>query len=222
MTFGRTGVEAIYVAPFLLAWLYAFVWFIEKDRPSAIALASASLGAGVYTTTAAPLTMALLWVATIVSLWVGARRKLSTVAVAAGAFALMLAPLAAWFYLNPQSYPDTYGNWLMLRTRTAGYWGAINPSSLFISSEGGRAAMHWMTAPLIIAGIFRCVAKIRTAPAFLTLTGTAIAPLGGTVALLPFVTLLAAYAVDWIRQFVFGRPAGEGDEDYQTNDPRGD
>jgi hypothetical protein len=222
MTFGRTGVETIYVVPFVLSWLYAFVWFVEKDRPAAIAFASASLGAGVYTTPAAPLTMAFLWMATIVSLWAGGRRKLSTVGEAAGAFALMLAPLAIWFYLNPQSYPDTYGNWLVFRTRAAAYWGVIDPSSLFVSSERGRAPLHWITAPLIIAGVVRCVAKARTAPAFLTLTGTAVAPFGGAAALVPFVTLLAAYGADWLRQLVLGRPAQDLDEDYQANDPGAD
>ena len=220
MTAGRAGLEAIYVVPFVLGCLLALVWFVEKDRPAAIALASAALGAGVYTTTAAPLTMAFLFVAMLVALWVAGRRKFSTLDAAAGGFVVMLVPLAVWFYLNPQTYPDTYGNWLNLRTAMTAYWAAIDPSFLFLSSERGRAPLHWITAPLILAGVVRCVMKARTAPAVLTLAGTAIAPLGGTVALLPFVTLLAAYAVDWFRELVLGRPAQQDDEDYLTNDPR--
>jgi hypothetical protein len=233
MTYGRTGIEAIFVVPFVLLWLYAFVRFVEKDRPADIALASVALGAGVYTTTAAPLTMAFLWLAMMIALWVVARWKLSTLGIAAGSFAVMLVPLAAWFVLNPQTYLDTYGSWAIhlahirnpialfdafmnrntLGTRATTYWGLIDPSYLFFSSDRGRAPLHWTVAPWIIAGIVRCVHKVRTAPALVTLLGALIAPLAGAgfgqpqyianaLTLLPFVTLLAAYAVDWATELV--------------------
>jgi hypothetical protein len=249
MTFGRTGAEAIYIVPFVLLWLYGLVTFVGRDRPVAIALASAALGAGVYTTTAAPLTMAFLWVAMIIALWIAGRRKLSTLGVAAGAFAVMLLPLAVWFALNPQTYPDTYGSWAIhaahvrspadglsafvnrntLGTRATMYWALIDPSYLFFSSERGRAPLLWIAAPLIIAGIVRCVKKTRTAPASITLLGTLIAPLAGAgfgepqyianaLALLPFVTLLAAYGVDWIRELIAGRPEREAGQEYETNE----
>ena len=111
MTYGRQGLEAIYIVPFVLLWLYALAGFIEKDRPSQIAAASAALGAGVYSTTAAPLTMAFLWLTMIVVLWAVGRRKLSTIAVAAASFVVMLVPLALWFTFHPQTYMDTYGSW---------------------------------------------------------------------------------------------------------------
>ena len=249
MTFGRTGIEAIYVVPFVLLWLYGLLWFVEKDRPWAMALASAALGAGVYTTAAAPLTMAFLWVAMIVSLWIAGRRKLSTVAVAAGSFAVMLAPLAVWFALNPQTYLDTYGNWAIhpahirnplagvtavvntntLGTRANTYWGFIDPSYLFFSSDRGRAPLLWFVAPLIIAGIVRCFMKARTVPALVTLFGALVAPLAGAtfgqpqyidhaLALLPFVALLAAYGVDWVRELIVGRPQLPDDQEYETSE----
>jgi hypothetical protein len=228
MTFGRTGIEAIFIVPFVLLWFYALVRFVDTDRPSAIALAAASLGGGVYTTTAAPLTMAFLWLAMIVALWVARRMTLPTLGVAAGSFAVMLVPLGVWFVLNPQTYLDTYGSWAIhpahirnpvalfeafmnrntLGTRATTYWGLIDPSYLFLSSGSGRAPLHWVVAPLIIAGAARCVTKARTAPALATLLGTSIAPLAGAgfgqplyianaLGLLPFVTLLAAYGLDW-------------------------
>ena len=247
MTFGRTGIEAIFIVPFVLLALYAFVRFVANDRPSAIALASASLGAGVYTTTAAPLTMAFLWLAMMVSLWIAGRRKLSTLGIAAGSFAVMLAPLAMWFALNPQTYLDTYGSWAIhpahvrnplalfdafmnrntLGTRATTYWGLIDPSYLFFSSDRGRAPLHWLLAPLIIAGVVRCVQKARTAPALMTLLGTLIAPLAGAgfgqpqyianaLALLPFVTLLSAYAIDWAMDLTpLRRRSNDGDEDFE-------
>ena len=244
MTFGRTGIDAIFIVPFVLLWLYAFVRFVEKDRPSDIALASASLGAGVYTTAAAPLTMAFLWLAMTIALLVAGRRKLATIGVAAASFLVMLLPLVVWFVLNPQTYLDTYGSWAIhpahirnpvalfdafmnrntLGTRATTYWGLLDPSYLFFSSEGGRAPLHWIVAPLIIAGIVRCVQKARTAPALLLLLGTLIAPLAGAafgqpqyianaLGLLPFVALLAAAAIDWATEFVWPRITNELDTD---------
>lgn len=245
MTFGRTGLDAIYIVPFVLLWLYALLAFIEKDRPAAIALASAALGAGVYTTTAAPLTMAFLWVAMILSLWIAGRRKLSTLAIAAASFAALLVPLAVWFALNPQTYLDTYGSWAIhpahvrspveglralvnrhtLGTRATAYWGLIDPSYLFFSSERGRAPLLWIMLPLVVAGIIRCARQVPRAPAVITLTGALIAPLAGAtfgqpqyianaLALVPFVTLLAAYGVDWIRELIAPPPPPPPDEEY--------
>jgi hypothetical protein len=247
MTFGRTGGEAIFIVPFVLLWLYGLLNFVEKDRPADIALASAALGGGVYTTTAAPLTMAFLWAAMMLSLWIAGRRKLSTLGVAAGSFAVMLVPLAVWFVLNPQLYPDTYGSWAVhaahirnpldgvrafinrntLGTRATLYWGLIDPSYLFFSSEQGRAPLLWIVAPLIIAGIVRCVPQLPRVPAVITLIGTLVAPLAGAsfgqpqyianaLAWLPFVTLLAAYGVDWIRELIAGRPEPETDQESGT------
>jgi hypothetical protein len=244
MTYGRTGLEAIFIVPFVLLWLYAFVRFVEKDRPADIALASAALGAGVYTTTAAPLTMAFLWVAMIVALLVAGRRILSTLAVAAASFVAMLVPLAVWFALNPQTYLDTYGSWAIhpahirnpvdlfqaftnrntLGTRATTYWGLIDPSYLFFSNASGRAPVHWLVAPLVIAGVVRCVRKARTVPALITLLGAVIAPLAGAafgqprylanaLALLPFLALLAAYGVDWATDFVRPQVRHESDTD---------
>jgi hypothetical protein len=148
--------------------------------------------------------------------------------VAAAGFAVTLVPLAAWFALNPQTYLDTYGSWAIhpahirnpidgarafvntntLGTRASTYWGLIDPSYLFFSSDRGRAPLLWAVAPLIIVGIVRCARKWPAVPAVITLAGTIIAPVAGAtfgqpsyianaLALLPFVTLLAAYGVDW-------------------------
>jgi hypothetical protein len=237
MTYGRTGVEAIYIVPFVLIWLYALLRFVDNDRPLFIGLAAAALGAGVYTTTAAPLTMAFLWIAMMAALWIAGRRKLSTLLVAGASFAAMLVPLAMWFALNPQTYLDTYGSWAVhlahirnpidglqafinrntLGARATAYWGFLNPSYLFFSTEGGRAPLQWAVAPLVVAGIVRCVQKAPAVPAVIALLGMLVAPAAGAsfgqpryidnaLAFLPFVTLLAAYAVDWVRELIVPAP----------------
>ncbi|HEX7282479.1 MAG TPA: glycosyltransferase family 39 protein, partial [Vicinamibacterales bacterium] len=109
MDFGRQGIDAISIIPFVLLWLYALLGFLGNDRPAAIALAAAALGAGVYSTSAAPLTMAFLFLTMIVVLWSVGRRKMTTLVTAVAAFVAMLVPLAVWVALNPQTYLDTYG-----------------------------------------------------------------------------------------------------------------
>ena len=236
MIYGRQGIDAIHIVPFVLLWLYALLGFLANDRPSDIALASATLGAGVYTTTAAPLTMAFLFVTMIVVLWTARRRKASTFGVAFASFAVMLVPLAIWFALNPQTYLDTYGSWAIhpahirnpldlllanlnrntLGIRASAYWGLIDPSFLFFSSPEGRAPLHWATAPLIVMGIYRCATR-RTPASILILAATVVAPIAGAsfgqphyvanaLALLPLLALLAGYGIDLIRERITGPP----------------
>ena len=237
--FGRVGIDAIYVIPFILIWLYAVIEFVDKDRPAAIAVAAAALGAGVYSTPSAPLTMMFLWITMMVALWVARRRKLSTLLIAAGAFVATLVPLMVWFYLHPATYLDTYGRWAIfaahvrnpvdglrafvntntLGTRASLYWSLIDPSYLFFSRGATTAPLLMVTAPLIVAGIIRCV-RVAPAPntaAVLVLAGLVVAPLAGSsfgernyialaLGLLPFAALLAAYGVEEIRELIVGRP----------------
>jgi hypothetical protein len=243
MTYGRQGLEPIYIVPFVAIWLYALTAFIEKDRPSHIAAASAALGAGVYSTTAAPLTMALLWLTMIVVLLTVRRMKLSTLGIAAAGFIVMLAPLAIWFGLHRDTYMDTYGTWAIhpthirnpldgflalinrntLGTRASTYWSLIDPSYLFFASAEGRAPLHWIMAPLFAIGIYRCVTKPK-AMALIVLAGTLIAPLAGAgfgqpryianaLALLPFLALLAGYGVDQIRELIVPAPPPSLDDE---------
>jgi hypothetical protein len=250
MTYARQGLEPIYIVPFVLIWLYALAGFIERDRPSQIAAASAALGAGVYSTTAAPLTMAFLWLTMIVVLLTVRRLKLSTLGIAAASFIVMLAPLAIWFGLHRDTYLDTYGSWAIhpahvrnpldgflafinrntLGTRASMYWSLIDPSYLFFARAEGRAPLHWIIAPLLGAGIYRCVTKPKAMPR-IVLIGALIAPLAGAgfgepryianaLALLPFVALLAGYGVDAIRELIVPPPPPPSDEEYETIENR--
>ena len=250
MTYGRQGLEPIYIVPFVLVWLYALAEYIEKDRPSQIAAASVALGAGVYSTTAAPLTMAFLWLTMIVVLLAVRRLKPAALGIAAASFIMMLAPLAVWFALHRATYMDTYGSWAIhpahirnpldgflafinrntLGTRASTYWSLIDPSYLFFASAEGRAPLHWAIAPLLAVGIYRCVTKPK-AMALIVLAGTLVAPLAGAsfgqpryianaLALLPFVALMAGYGVDQIRELIVPPPPPPDDEEYETIENR--
>jgi hypothetical protein len=88
--------------------------------------------------------------------------------------------------------------------------------------------VHWLVAPLIIAGVIRCAKKARTVPALVTLLGALVAPLAGAsfgqarymanaLALLPFLTLLAAYGVDWAMDLVWPRSRPRLDTESADN-----
>jgi hypothetical protein len=178
------------------------------------------------------------------------RCKLSTIGIAATSVAVMLAPLAIWFVLHPQTYMDTYGSWAIhpahirspldgfrafinldsLGTRASTYWSLVDPSYLFFASAEGRAPLHWAIAPLLAVGIYRCVTKPK-AMALIVLAGTLVAPLAGSsfgqpryianaLALLPFVALLAGYGVDQIRELIVPPPPPPADEEYETIENR--
>jgi 4-amino-4-deoxy-L-arabinose transferase-like glycosyltransferase len=241
--FGRVGLDAIYVIPFILIWLYAVLEFVDKDRPAAMAVAAAALGAGVYSAPSAPLTMMFLWITMMVALWVARRRKLSTLLIAAGTFVATLIPLMVWFYLHPATYQDTYGRWAIfaahlrnpvdgfrasvntntLGTRASTYWSLIDPSYLFFSRAGTTAPLLMVSAPLMVAGIIRCVRLVPNTAAVLVLAGLVVSPLAGSsfgernyialaLGLLPFAALLAAYGVEEIRELIVGRPQPAPDE----------
>ena len=198
--FGRLGIDVIYVIPFILIWLYALLAFLDNDRPASIALAAGALGAGVYSTPSAPLTMVFLWLTMMVALWVSGRRKLSTLVTAAGTFVATLAPLAVWFYLHPQTYLETYGRWAIfaahlrnpidgllaffnrntLGTRASAYWHLLDPSYLFFSSSRSTAPLLMVSAPLIMAGIVRCARLAPNVAAVVILAGLVVAPLAGS------------------------------------------
>ena len=235
--FGRLGIDVIYIIPFILIWLYALLRFIGSDRPASIALAAGALGAGVYSTPSAPLTMIFLWLTMMAALWVSGRRKLSTLMIAAATFVTMLAPLALWFYLHPHTYLDTYGRWAIfaahlrnpidgilaftnrntLGTRVSAYWRLLDPSYLFFSSSRSTAPLLMISAPLIVAGIVRCIRLAPGVAAVVVLAGLVVAPLAGSsfgeqpyialaLGLLPFAALLAAYGIEEIRELIVGRP----------------
>ncbi len=242
MTYGRQGVDAIYIVPFVLLWLCALLGFLRRDLPSGIAVASMSLGAGVYATPAAPLTMAFLFVTMMVVLWIAGRRKMSTMVIAAGGFAIMLLPLAIWFAVNPHTYMDTYGSWAIhpahirnpldgltaffnsntLGTRASAYWSMLDPSYLFLAGVDARAPLHWAAAPLIALGIYRCA--LRPSPeSSAVLAGALVAPLAGAsfglphymahaMALTPFLALLSGYGVAFIRELAPPRSAQSAEE----------
>jgi hypothetical protein len=169
VAFARTGTDAIFPVPFVLLWLIAMARFLRTDSPMAIGAAGLALGAGVYTHPTAPLTMAWLLAATGLALLLARRTPIRNFAALFGAFGIALVPAAIWFALYPETYPDTFGRWAVLKAhlrfpldglraqvnwntlsnRTTLFWGLLDPSFLFFAATDAPLAPFLVGATLL-------------------------------------------------------------------------
>ena len=176
-TLGHLGLamlatDAIFPAAFVLLWLHGVQRFLKWDSPRALYGAAAALGLCIYAHPAGPLTAVFLWMLTLAVAW---RRNRIRLAAASLVFALMWTPAAAWFFLHPGTYPDTFGRWFIfaphlrnpldgiraffnantLGTRASLYWGFWDPSWLFFSAGDSRAPLLLLAAPFMLFAIVR-------------------------------------------------------------------
>jgi hypothetical protein len=107
-----SGAASILPATLILLWLERLLAFMKTDRPGAMIVAAASLGLCVYSHPAGPLTAVFLWILTLAVAWRRNRRRLLA---GTATFVAMWGPAAAWFYLHPDFYADTFGRWVILK-----------------------------------------------------------------------------------------------------------
>lgn len=232
------GTAAIYPATFILLWLYLLLVFLKRDLPGALVGAAVSLGMCVYSHQAGPLTAVFLWVLTLAVTW---RRNRVRLTGATLTFVAMWAPAAAWFYLHPDAYADTFGRWVILKAhirnpldllnaffnpntlgnRSSLYWGFWDPSRLFLKAESSSAPMFWIEAIFIAIGLIRLPHLARDGA--IVLVGAAlITPLAGSTfnlphylayaaGVLPLLAILCGLGVDQLAGFVTRRHAFEDD-----------
>ncbi len=214
--YGRLGLEAIYPVPFVLGWLLCVLLLLERDRLLPAVAAGLCLGAGAYTSTAAPLTMAAYLALTVAVLWQQGQRGWRIHAGVLAGFAAPLVGMLAWFARYPETYPDTMGawaihaahirnpidlarafvNWNTLGTRASLYWDAFNPVYLFLPGgppAGGvvRGAGVLLTpvALLVAAGAWHAGSRLAPPHRRLLLAAIVLAPLAAS-------TFGERYAID--------------------------
>jgi hypothetical protein len=236
-SFAQLGTDAIFPAPLILWWLWHLLRFFRGDSLQSMSAAAAFLGLSIYSHPAAPLTAAFLWLLTLVA---ARRRNLQRLAVATLVFGAAWLPAAFWFYRHPDTYADTFGRWVIfaahirspldlltaffnpttLGNRLSMYWGFWNPSWLFF---GSAAPLLLAAAPLIAAGVYRCVRHVQRELPALVLGGALIVPLAGAsfgvprylaaaAAVLPLLALLCAIGVEQLVAVVV-RPAPLQDDE---------
>ncbi|MDP2318627.1 MAG: hypothetical protein Q8O42_04720 [Acidobacteriota bacterium] len=205
--FARTGVDAIYPLPFVLAWLLAMAAYFDGGDRRHAAAGGLALGIGAFSHPSAPWTMGFLLVVTLLAIWRSGPRDAAKLAVPAVAFLAPLVVAAAWFAANPSAYPDTFGrwaihaahlrspldgvlafvNWNTLGTRLSLYWGFFDPSWLFFDGPASPALPLRGTSPFLFATAVALVAGVSqrrrggfTPVTLLLVAGVAVAPLAAS------------------------------------------
>ena len=207
LAYARLGVDAIYPVPFVIAWLLGLWTSLSSGRLRPAVIGAFALGAGVFAQPAAPLTMGFLLLTGIAMLWNAGTRGWRAYGSIVAAFALPVSATAVWYAVHPETYPDTFGrwvihaahvrhpfeglralvNWTTLGTRASIYWGSFNPSWLFIDEPDvaghplrGIAPFLSLTAVLAGLGLLRLF-RSGSKPWMLTLVaGTLVAPLAAS------------------------------------------
>lgn len=219
----QAGTDAIYPSTLVLLWLLGLLGFLKRDSVRALCGAAIALGVCVYSHPTGPLTAVFLWMLTLGVTW---RRNRLRLFGATLIFMAMWAPAAAWFYLYPNTYPDTFGRWFIfaahirnpldglkafvnpntLGVRTSHYWGFWDPSWLFFDTDASRAALPLLAAPFLVVAAFR--ARRISRAAMPVLVGAALmVPLAGATfgvphylndaaAVLPLLAILCGLGVD--------------------------
>jgi 4-amino-4-deoxy-L-arabinose transferase-like glycosyltransferase len=199
---GREATDAVYALPFVVAWLYCLVAFLDRPRTWLLAIAGFALGLGVYSQPGAPITMAFLAALTVPVLWTTGHRTPHVFGAGAAAFALPLMLMVLWFVSHPDTYRDTMGrwavfqahirfpldglrafvNWTTLGMRASLYWGFFDPSWLFLSATdragalGGAAPFLLPMAVFLPLGISHALKHHGAATAVALIGGLVIAP----------------------------------------------
>jgi len=197
-TFARLGTAAIFPVPFVLGWLIAMLHFFRWDSMRSLALGGAALGAGAYTHPAAPLVMLWLWVMSLVALVAARRVAIRNVLTLGAAFAVLLVPAAVWFSLHPDTYPDTFGRWAILKAhlrfpmdgvraqinwntlsnRVTLFWGLLDPSFLFFAGRGQVIAPFLLCSALLgPLGLVRVLTSGEIGPRVVLLSAALVPPL---------------------------------------------
>jgi hypothetical protein len=192
----QLGTDAMFPVPLVLLWLWSSLRFFKWDSRGALPIAAVMLGLTVYSHPAGPLTAVFLWLLTLV---VARRRHLARLLVSTLIFGAMWLPAAAWFYLHPDTYANTFGRWFVfaahlrnpmdgllafmnastLGARASSYWGFWDPSWLFFKTRDAGAPLLIGAAPLILLGLYRCVRHWSRPSAPLAIGALLIAPLAG-------------------------------------------
>ena len=203
----RVGLDGIYPVPFVIAWLLGMRESLSSGRLRPAMFGAFALGAGVFAQPAAPLTMGFLVVAGMAGLWAAGTRAWRPHASIVAAFALPVGLAAVWFTMHPETYPDTFGrwvihaahlrypleglralvNWITLGTRLSIYWGSFDPSWLFLDApdRGGtqlRGVSPFLSVTAVLAGLgLARLVQGKATPWMLTLAaGTIVAPLAAS------------------------------------------
>jgi 4-amino-4-deoxy-L-arabinose transferase-like glycosyltransferase len=203
----RYALDYVYPLPFLLAWLFCLLAFVEESRLPWLFAASALLGIGFYSYIASVVMMPLYLALTGLVL-LRTRQPARAYAIAAIAFALPLLPFVVWFLNHPTALSDTAARYELYDARTLGllrgvrdffgylnldrrsglYWSYFNPSFLFFSGDShmtfSTRSVGVLLMPLAVLlplGVYQAIVRRPAVSTVLVLIGFVTAPVAAVL-----------------------------------------
>jgi 4-amino-4-deoxy-L-arabinose transferase-like glycosyltransferase len=214
----RAAGADLLMVPAVLTWCVLVMEHVRRPQWWLPVVGGAALGVSAYTQPAGVLAVPVYFAIASVALW-RAEGSLRAVVSAALATLMVLMPAGVWFWRFPDSYPDTFGRWLIhaahvgnpwegimavsrwhvMARRVGAYWDYLNPGFLFASGEVFGLAM----AGLVAVGLWVSMASTTTTGLRLIIASFFAAPVAAVlldvarsgalaVLLVPFGALLAA------------------------------
>jgi 4-amino-4-deoxy-L-arabinose transferase-like glycosyltransferase len=201
----RLAMDYLYPVPFLLAWLWLLLVFLEHGRASHLFWAGTCLGLGFYTYIAAAIMMPVYVMTTCAVLWARADRSGKLIAIVLAGFfwpILLSIPFhmqypevlqSKWTvygvansgqHLDPLQQVSELFNYNSLTSRVSLYFNFFNPAYLFMSGGSNilnstrRAGVFLMPLAVFVpVGIYQVLRHRRTAATVVVLAGFFSAPL---------------------------------------------
>jgi 4-amino-4-deoxy-L-arabinose transferase-like glycosyltransferase len=209
--YSRFGLDVQYPLPFLMAWLWCLLAYLEGGNVRTLFIGTAMLGLGAYSYLAFLVMTPVYVLITGYTVWrhQAALRQwsLQPYVMAAIGFALPLVPLLWWHVAHPTRYSDMIGayrlydpqlnplqgakdlaSYFSFGVRSDVYWNYFNPSFLFFSGDSSvvnstRQVGVFLVpvAVLLPLGVYRILTVRRTPFTVALLWGFATAPIAAVL-----------------------------------------
>jgi len=212
----RLAMDYVFPLPFVLAWLWCVLIYLDTDREWPLAAGACILGVGVYSYIASLALMPVYVAITFMTILAkGVRSPRPYLLVAAG-FGVCLLPLFAWLLAHPEIYRQyairynlydatklgplqgakELSSFTSLTERTGVYYDYFNPSYLFFAGGSNIVNTTRMAgvflfpiAVFLPVGAWQLLRHPNRPLALLLLAGLLTAPLAATI-------VAEAYAID--------------------------
>jgi 4-amino-4-deoxy-L-arabinose transferase-like glycosyltransferase len=218
---GRLLLSPLFTIPFILGWLLTLWRYTAAPTAARLIASAVVLGFGMYSYLAAVVMMPIYL---LITLTIGWRRSGQAALIkAAGAFAVTLLPMLAWYVTHPERNAEIVSQYQLdaaasspLARWVARYWSFFDPSFLFVTGDSSlinstREAGFFPMAfavliPIGLYGLIRSRQPLSTAIVIGLATAPLVSIISGAIEMnrvmfaIPFGALIAASGVQLLWQ----------------------